>query len=229
MNIGRFRNYQCFTSLRKITIPLKKLWSKRWILKWPCRRGLFFHPHLHHTSFDSRRFVGTHCAWGQLETKETLVFTFWEKGKKLYPLLFLLFSLQQKPNSTSLPEAVAGLVWLARRLGLHHQGDCFTKIRLCTVYCVNSKLQRWNDNILYDCWIQILQIPWIRQSLLESSDSSSGDWTRSKEHAIARWIGWRPQCCQEFMVCCFSGAIWMKKYVGFHNNSLRLKISKMNW
>ena len=156
-------------------------------------------------------------AWNK---RDTCVF-FWESEEKLYPLLFFLFSLQQKPNSTSLPafqkmfserlqEAVAGLVWLARRLGLHHPGDVVTKIRLCTVYCVNSKLQRWNDNILYDCWIQILQIPWIRQSLLESSDSSSGDWTRSKEHAIARWIGWRPQCCQEFMVCCFSGAIWRK-------------------
>ena len=155
MNIGRFRNYQCFTSLRKITIPLKKWWSmKRWILKWPCRRGLFFHPHLHHTSFDSRRFVGTHCAWGQLETKETLVDFFWESEKKLYPLLFFLFSLQQKPNSTSLPafqkmfserlqEAVAGLVWLARRLGLHHQGDCFTKIRLKA-----SKLQSFKGGMI---------------------------------------------------------------------------------
>lgn len=93
MNIGRFRNYQCFTSLRKITIALKKLWSKRWILKWPCRRGLFFHPHLHHTSFDSRRFVGTHCAWGQLETKETLVF-FLGKVKRSCTLCCCFFFVQ---------------------------------------------------------------------------------------------------------------------------------------
>lgn len=97
MNIGRFRNYQCFTSLRKITIPLKKWWSmKRWILKWPCRRGLFFHPHLHHTSFDSRRFVGTHCAWGQLETKETLVFFFLGKVKRSCTLCCFFCSVCNK-------------------------------------------------------------------------------------------------------------------------------------
>ncbi len=127
----------------KAPSPQKKLWSmKRWILKWPCCHGRFpsAPPYFFWFTEVCWHILHLRPAWNKRETCTFFVVVFGQDfvqlATKTNSTSLLAF---QKMSWERLQEAVAGLMWLARRLGLHHPGDCFTKvvvtkIRFCTVY-----------------------------------------------------------------------------------------------